>query len=77
MLVLLIKHIANPSLSFVHNHYCKSASWYPSDCNVYYFNDTLRDGAGCVELCVNPTQPWLHHQLSLTTQDDIEARISM
>ena len=57
------------------NYYCESASWY---CCTYdaYFNDTLWDGAGCVDNCCDDTtQPWFYHQLNQTTQDDIEARI--
>ena len=42
----------------------------------YYFNDTLWDGAGCVDLCCDDTtQPCFYRQLDQTTQDDIEARI--
>ena len=42
----------------------------------YYFNDTLWDGAGCVDNCCDDTtQPWFYRQLNQTTQDDIEARI--
>ena len=45
---------------------------------MYYFNDTLWDGAGCTggsSCCDNSTQPWFYRQLDHTTQDDIEARI--
>ena len=42
----------------------------------HYFNDTLWDGAGCVDNCCNDTtQPWFYRQLNQTTQDDIEAQI--
>ena len=63
--------------SFVgNNYYCESASWYISTSNTYYFNDTLWDGAGCVDNCCDDTtQPWFHRQLNQTTQDDIEARV--
>ena len=62
--------------SFVgRNYYCESASWY-SPGKAYYFNDTLWDGAGCVDNCCDDTtQPWFYRQLNKTTQDDIEARI--
>ena len=64
--------------SFVgNNYYCESASWYCcNNYDTYYFNDTLWDGAGCVDNCCDDTtQPWFHHQLNQITQDDIEARI--
>ena len=58
------------------NHYCESASWYHSNYNTYYFNDTLWDGAGCIDNCCDDTtQPWFYRQLNQITQDDIEARI--
>ena len=69
--------VAYPSPSFVgHNYYCESASWYQSDYDTCYFNDTLWDGEGCVDNCCDDTtQPWFYRQLKQTTQDDIEARI--
>jgi len=58
------------------NYYCESAPWYYGGSNIYYFNDTLWDGEGCVDNCCDNTkQPWFYRQLSKTTQDDIEARI--
>ena len=58
------------------NYYCESASWYLGKHGTYYFNDTLWDGAGCVDNCCDDTtQPWFYRQLNQTTQDDIEARI--
>ena len=58
------------------NYYCESASWYYSCDHVYYFNDTLWDGEGCIDNCCDDTtQPWFYRQLNQTTQDDIEARI--
>ena len=58
------------------NYYCESASWYAYNINTYFFNDTLWDGAGCIDNCCNDTtQPWFYRQLNQTTQDDIEARI--
>ena len=58
------------------NYYCESASWYDSDYDTYFFNDTLWDGAGCIDNCCDDTtQPWFYRQLNQTTQDDIEARI--
>ena len=63
--------------SYVGSHYyCESGSTYQGNYNTYYFNDTLWDGAGCVDNCCNDTtQPWFYHQLNQTTQDEIEARI--
>ena len=67
---------ALPPLSFVgNNYYCESAPWYVSP-GIYFFNDTLWDGAGCVDHCCDDTtQPWFYRQLNQITQDDIEARI--
>ena len=65
--------------SFVGNdYYCESATIDSGVHGVYYYNDTLWDGVGCVvgnKCCDNTTQPWFYHQLNQTTQDDIEARI--
>ena len=67
--------------SFVaNNYYCESAALYTpdgDDYNIYFFNDTLWDRAGCVggTCCDDTTQPWFYRQLSQSTQDDIEARI--
>ena len=58
------------------NYYCESGSVYLSNTTTYYLNDTLWDGAGCVDHCCDDTtQPWFYRQLNQTTQDDIEARI--
>ena len=61
------------------NYYCESGSTYyvtSSNYDTYFFNDTLWDGAGCVDNCCDdPTQPWFYRQLNQTTQDDVEARI--
>ena len=46
--------------------------------SIYYFNDTLWDGSGCLDnihCCDDTTQPWFYRQLNQTMQDDIEARI--
>ena len=64
----------SPSSFVGNNYYCESAS-----CNydTYFFNDTLWDGAGCIDNCCDDTtQPWFYRQLNQTTQDNIEARIS-
>ena len=68
---------ANPPPSFVgNNYYCEAASWHISNSDTYYLNDTLWDGAGCVDNCCDDTtQPWFYRQLNQITQDDIEARI--
>ena len=62
--------------SYVGKHYyCESANWYYT-IRKYYFNDTLWDGAGCVDNCCDNTmQPWFYRNLDQTTQADIEARI--
>ena len=58
------------------NYYCESASWYDGNFDTHFFNDTLWDGAGCIDNCCDDTtQPWFYRQLNQITQDDIEARI--
>ena len=58
------------------DYYCESASWYHSNYDTYFFNDTLWDGTGCIDNCCDDTtQPWFYRQLTQVTQDDIEARI--
>ena len=70
------KRLHGPPHFVGNNYYCESASWYISDYNTYYFNDTLWDGEGCVDNCCDDTtQPWFYRQLNQTTQDDIEVRI--
>ena len=65
-----------PSAFVGNNYYCESASWYARSYETYYFNDTLWDGAGCIDNCCDDTtQPWFFCQLNQTTQDNIEARI--
>ena len=65
--------------SFVDNNfYCESGALDDFDRDTYYLSDPLWDGAGCSAnntCCSNTNQPWFHHQLSGTTQDDIEVRI--
>ena len=66
----------NSSTFVGNNYYCESASWYYANYETYFFNDTLWDGAGCIDNCCDDTiQPWFYRQLNQTMQDDIEARI--
>ena len=66
----------DPSPYVDSNYYCESGATDWGYLTTYYFNDTLWDGAGCVDNCCDDTtQPWFYHQLNQTTQDDIEARI--
>ena len=68
--------VQNPISAVGSNYYCESASWYYSDIDTFYFNDTLWDGEGCVDdCCDDTTQPWFYRQLNQITQDNIEARI--
>ena len=69
-------NVQYPITAVGNNYYCESATWYVGDVHTYYFNDTLWDGAGCVDNCCDDTtQPWFYRQLNQITQDDIEARI--
>ena len=66
----------SPSSFVGNNYYCESGSRYFARYDTYLFNDTLWDGAGCVDNCCDDTtQPWFYRQLNQTIQDDIEARI--
>ena len=66
----------SPPTFVENNYYCESGSVGIPIINTYYLNDTLWDGAGCVDNCCDDTtQPWFYRQLNQTTQDDIEARI--
>ena len=69
----------NSPLSVVgNNYYCESGSVDYPNTGTYFFNDTLWDGAGCLDgskCCSDTTQPWFYRQLNQTTQNDIEARI--
>ena len=66
----------NPPSYVGGNYYCESGSTYRGGFGTYFFNDTLWDGAGCIDNCCDDTtQPWFYRQLNQTTQDDIEARI--
>ena len=72
--------VALPTIlpSFVaNNYYCESAALYAPYYNIYFFNDTLWDGVGCIggTCCDDTTQPWFYRQLNQTIQDEIEARI--
>ena len=65
-----------PSSFVDNNYYCESGSTYYGKLLSYYFNDTLWDGAGCIDNCCDDTtQPWFYRQLNQIMQDDIEARI--
>lgn len=62
------------------NYYCESGAAIGmgrTDRDVFYFNDPLWDGAGCItsHCCDNTTQPWFITQLSAPTTSDLEARI--
>ena len=68
----------SPSSFVGNNYYCESGSIYFSNYiyDTYLFNDTLWDGAGCIDHCCDDTtQPWFYRQLNEITQDDIEGRI--
>ena len=55
----------SPSSFVGNNYYCESGSMYRANTATYFFNDTLWDGAGCVDHCCdNTTQPWFYHQLN-------------
>lgn len=67
--------LASPS--YVGNdYYCESGTADRVDHAVYYFNDPLWDGRGCIaSSCCNFTRPWFYKELSETTSSDVEARL--
>ena len=66
----------SPSSFVGNNYYCESGSVDQPARSIYYLNDALWDGEGCIDNCCDDTtQPWFYHQLNQITQDDIEARI--
>ena len=68
----------NPLSVVGNNYYCESGSVGRPTTTIYYFNDILWDGSGCLNenrCCDDTTQPWFYRQLNQTIQDDIEARI--
>ena len=58
------QHPGRTPSSFVGNHYyCESATIKSGVADVYYFNDTLWDGAACIagnNRCNDTTQPWFY-----------------
>jgi len=65
--------------SFVGEHYyCESANTGGWE-NVYYIDDPLWDGAGCIHrnnnCCTNVGLPWFIREFPIALHDDIEARI--
>ena len=64
--------------TFVGNHYyCESGATDIVQSADYFFNDPLWDGSGCItsSCCEDSIQPWLYHDLNVSTTDDIEVRI--
>ena len=59
------------------NYYCESGTNNTYSNAVYYLNDPLWDGSGCITstCCNNPNLPWFYKDLNRTTTDDIEVRI--
>ena len=69
--------VASPS--FVGEHYyCESANTGGWE-NVYYIDDPLWDGAGCIHpnnnCCTNVGLPWFIREFPIAQHDDIEVRI--
>ena len=65
--------------SFVGEHYyCESGDTGAGANSLYYTEDPLWDGTGCLvngNCCTNANQPWFFRQLVTNRQDDIEARL--
>jgi len=62
------------------NYYCKSGRLLNNGTanGVYYTDDPVWDGENCSTentCCSDPSLPWFHHQLPLTTLESIDARI--
>ena len=67
----------SPPPFVANNYYCETAALDAYNFSIFYSDDALWDGAGCVggTCCDDTTQPWFYRQLNETTKDDIEARI--
>ena len=66
--------------SFVRDHYyCVSGSTITGlHFGTYFTGDPLWDGRGCSasnSCCAQPNLPWFYHQIPLTSNDNVEARI--
>ena len=66
---------------YVHNDYfCDSGHRYPTNPSpIYYVNDPLWDGAGCVRgsCCQFNSPPWFCKDLPHPTSEDIELRLCL
>ena len=64
---------------FVHsNYYCESGSLLLRSSSMVYTDDPVWDGKDCPDgnsCCSEPSLPWFHRQIPLTTSEDIETRI--
>ena len=73
-----VHHGALP-LSFVRdNYYRKSGTNGGLQKESYFTGDPLWDGNGCSSrdnCCAQPNLPWFYHQIPLTANDKLEARI--
>ena len=71
----------NPPAFVGSDYYCESGAERTINWDRYYvLSDALWDGAGCSannSCCSNPNLPWFYHQLSESTQDDLEVRSCM
>lgn len=65
--------------SFVHDHYyCESGNTGEITTGTYFTSDPLWDGKGCSgndNCCTEPNMPWFYHQIPLTSNEDLEARV--
>ena len=65
--------------AFVHeNYYCESGASTSASTSRYYTSDPVWDGEGCPSdssCCSEPSLPWFHRQIPLTSDKYLEARI--
>jgi len=59
------------------DYYCESGAADISGYSIYYLDDPLWDGSGCINsrCCENRNQPWFSKDLGGATTSDIEARL--
>ena len=65
--------------SFVRDHYYCEAGGTAALSGIYYLDDPLWDGSGCVQAnnncCTDVGMPWFYRQFPAAQEDDVEVRL--
>ena len=69
-----------PAHAFIRDHYyCESGFEATKQVALFYTDDTLWDGSGCIHAanncCTNIDMPWFFRKFPIAQKDDIEVRI--